>query len=101
MLDSFIWFFLLENDPINRGTKIGNFTPLLLLKQIAIPYPNDLLVIDPFAPSRRKETGSNKTRARSRSKTKSGNPILANDPHLSLDLPHFGFYAIDTPKITL
>jgi penicillin G amidase len=85
MLDKLYPDFPLENDPIIEATKIWDFTPLAISKPDSIPYPNDILVIDPL-PQPEKGTGSNNW-AVSGSKTKSGNPILANDPHLSLNLP--------------
>jgi penicillin amidase len=85
MLDKLYPDFPLENDPIIEATKIWDFTPLSISKPDSIPYPNDILVIDPL-PQPEKGTGSNNW-AVSGSKTKSGNPILANDPHLSLNLP--------------
>jgi penicillin amidase len=85
MLDKLYPDFPLENDPIIEATKVWNFTPLAIAKPDSIPYPNDLLVIDPL-PQPEKGIGSNNW-AVSGSKTKSGNPILANDLHLGLNLP--------------
>lgn len=69
---------------IESGHKWG-FKPLEVARPDSINYPDDQLLIDPL-PQPEDGTGSNNW-AVSGSKTKSGNPILANDPHLSLNLP--------------
>lgn len=85
LLDTLYPDFPLDNDPVIEATKVWDFTALPISKPDSILYPNDLLLIDPL-PQPEKGTGSNNW-AVSGSKTKSGNPILANDPHLSLNLP--------------
>lgn len=85
MLDKLYPEFPLENDPVIEATKVWDFTPLNISKPDSILFPNDLLIVDPL-PQPEKGIGSNNW-AVSGSKTKSGNPILANDPHLSLNLP--------------
>ncbi|MEB2779642.1 penicillin acylase family protein [Algoriphagus sp. C2-6-M1] len=81
---------------IEPGHKWG-FVPLSVSRPDSINYPNDQLVIDPL-PQPEEGTGSNNW-AVSGSKTKNGNPILANDPHLSLNLPSL-WYAMQltTPE---
>ncbi len=69
---------------IEPGHKWG-FKSLAVNRPDSISYPDDLLLIDPL-PQPEEGTGSNNW-AVSGSKTKSGYPILANDPHLSLNLP--------------
>lgn len=83
--------FPAENDPVIEAEKVWDFTPLQIQKPDSVNYPNDDLVIEPL-PQPEKGTGSNNW-AVSGSKTKNGNPILANDPHLSLNLPSL-WYAI-------
>ncbi len=85
MLDKLFPEFPLENDPVIEASKIWDFEPIPVTRPDSVLYPNDLLVIEPL-PQPEEGTGSNNW-AVSGSKTKSGNPILANDPHLSLNLP--------------
>lgn len=73
------------------------FKPLEVTRPDSINYPDDLLVIDPL-PQPEEGIGSNNW-AVSGSKTKSGNPILANDPHLSLNLPSLWYsMQLTTPE---
>lgn len=72
-------------DPIIETGHKWDFKPLAVTRPDSVDYPDDQLVIDPL-PQPEEGTGSNNW-AVSGSKTKSGNPILANDPHLSLNLP--------------
>ncbi|REG91467.1 penicillin acylase family protein [Algoriphagus antarcticus] len=84
-------------EPIIEPGHKWNFNPLSVTQPDSIPYPNDQLVIDPL-PQPEEGTGSNNW-AVSGSKTKSGNPILANDPHLSLNLPSLWFsMQLTTPE---
>jgi len=85
MLDKLYPEFPTESDPVIEESKTWDFTPISISKPDSITFPNDLLVIEPL-PQPEEGTGSNNW-AVSGSKTKSGNPILANDPHLSLNLP--------------
>lgn len=85
MLDKLYPDFPADNDPIIEADHIWGFSPIPVIKPDSLPFPNDLLAIDPL-PQPEKGTGSNNW-AVARSKTKNGNPILANDPHLSLNLP--------------
>ncbi|MEP2349213.1 MAG: penicillin acylase family protein, partial [Algoriphagus sp.] len=72
-------------DPVIEPGHDWGFTPATVNRPDSISYPDDLLVIESL-PQPADGTGSNNW-AVSGSKTKSGNPILANDPHLSLNLP--------------
>jgi penicillin amidase len=85
MLDKLYPEFPTESDPVIEESKTWGFAPIPISKPDSISFPNDLLVIEPL-PQPEKGTGSNNW-AVSGSKTKSGNPILANDPHLALNLP--------------
>lgn len=74
-----------ENDPIIESTKKWEFSPLTVEKPADIHYPDTSLLVDPV-PSPEPGVGSNNW-AVSAAKTLRGHPILANDPHLSLNLP--------------
>jgi len=84
-------------EPIIESGHKWDFKPLAVTRPDSISYPDDQLVIDPL-PQPEEGTGSNNW-AVSGSKTKTGNPILANDPHLSLNLPSL-WYAMQltTPE---
>ncbi len=77
--------FPTENDPIIEAEKTWDFNPIPVSKPDSINYPDNTLLIAPLTQPI-EGTGSNNW-AVSGKKTKSGNPILANDPHLSLNLP--------------
>ncbi|SFB30993.1 penicillin acylase family protein [Algoriphagus aquimarinus] len=84
-------------DPIIESGHKWNFNPLAVTRPDSINYPDDQLVLDPL-PQPEEGTGSNNW-AVSGSKTKSGNPILANDPHLSLNLPSLWYsMQLTTPE---
>ncbi|WP_339753959.1 penicillin acylase family protein [Algoriphagus aquimarinus] len=84
-------------DPIIESGHKWNFSPLAVTRPDSINYPDDQLVLDPL-PQPEEGTGSNNW-AVSGSKTKSGNPILANDPHLSLNLPSLWYsMQLTTPE---
>lgn len=72
-------------DPVIELGHKWDFVPLSVIKPDSVSYPDDMLVLDPL-PQPEEGIGSNNW-AVSGAKTKSGNPILANDPHLSLNLP--------------
>ena len=74
-----------ENDPVIEASRVWDFQPIPVSKPDSILYPNENLILDPLTQPI-EGTGSNNW-AVSGSKTKSGHPILANDPHLSLNLP--------------
>jgi penicillin amidase len=77
--------FPTENDPVIEAEKVWDFTPLQVSKPDSINYPDDALLMDPLTQPI-EGTGSNNWAVAGK-KTKNGNPILANDPHLSLNLP--------------
>lgn len=85
MLDKLFPEFPTQNDPVIEVGRIWDFEPLPISMPDSVNYPTDELVIDPL-PQPAEGAGSNNW-AVSGSKTKSGHPILANDPHLSLNLP--------------
>ncbi|MEN2281223.1 penicillin acylase family protein [Algoriphagus sp. SE2] len=85
MLDKLYPDYPNEVEPVIEIEKIWDFEPLKVTRPDSINYPNDALVMDPL-PQPVDGIGSNNW-AVSGSKTKSGNPILANDPHLGLNLP--------------
>ncbi len=89
-----------ENDPIIESSKQWNFEPLLVSKPEDILYPDSVLLVDPM-PSPEQGIGSNNW-AVSGKKTKSGHPILANDPHLSLNMPSLWFaMQLTTPDFSV
>jgi penicillin amidase len=84
-------------DPIIESGHTWGFEPVKVTRPDSISYPDDLLVIEPM-PQPADGIGSNNW-AVSGSKTKSGNPILANDPHLSLNLPSLWYsMQLTTPE---
>ncbi|MEB2777494.1 penicillin acylase family protein [Algoriphagus sp. D3-2-R+10] len=84
-------------EPIIEPGHKWDFKSLSVTRPDSINYPDDQLVIDPL-PQPEEGTGSNNW-AVSGSKTKSGNPILANDPHLSLNLPSLWYsMQLTTPE---
>ncbi len=85
MLDKLYPDFPLDNDPVIESERVWDFLPIPVTKPDSIIFPDDLLISDPL-PQPEEGTGSNNW-AVSGKKTKNGNPILANDPHLSLNLP--------------
>ncbi|MBC6367449.1 penicillin acylase family protein [Algoriphagus sp. AK58] len=74
-----------DNDPVIEKERVWDFQPLPVSKPDSIPYPDDALTLGNL-PQPIEGTGSNNW-AVGGSKTKNGKPILANDPHLSLNLP--------------
>lgn len=77
--------FPLENDPVIESTKKWDFVPLPVQRPEGIIYPDSTLLVEPL-PSPEPGIGSNNWAVAGR-KTLNGHPILANDPHLSLNLP--------------
>lgn len=71
--------------PVIESGKVWDFEPRSIEKPDSIQYPDDDLLIEPL-PQPEEGIGSNNW-AVSGAKTKSGHPILANDPHLGLNLP--------------
>jgi penicillin G amidase len=100
LMDKLFPDFPKENDPIIEATKTWEFEPLPVNVPDSIAYPDDNIVLEPL-PQPEPGIGSNNW-AVSGAKTKSGNPILANDPHLSLNLPSL-WYALQlsTPEHTV
>lgn len=92
--------FPLDNDPVIESSRIWDFTPVPITKPGNLIYPDSSLLIDPL-PSPEPGVGSNNW-AVSGKKTKNGYPILANDPHLSLNMPSL-WYAMQltTPDYTV
>lgn len=89
--------FPAANDPIIESGKVWDFEPLPVSKPDSVDYPTDAILIEPL-PQPEEGTGSNNWAVAGK-KTKNGNPILANDPHLSLNLPSL-WYAmqLSTPS---
>lgn len=84
-------------DPIIESGHKWDFKPLDVTRPDSISYPDDQLLMNPL-PQPEDGIGSNNW-AVSGSKTKSGNPILANDPHLSLNLPSLWYsMQLTTPE---
>ncbi|SIS70306.1 penicillin acylase family protein [Belliella pelovolcani] len=85
LLDKLFPLFPEENDPVIEADKTWDFTPLQVTKPEGVVYPNDSIFVKTM-PQPEPGVGSNNW-AVAGSKSASGNPILANDPHLSLNLP--------------
>lgn len=85
LLDKLFPLFPEENDPVIESDRTWDFTPLQVSKPEGIVYPNDSIFVKTM-PQPEPGVGSNNW-AVAGSKSASGNPILANDPHLSLNLP--------------
>ncbi|MHA7129365.1 penicillin acylase family protein [Algoriphagus namhaensis] len=85
MLDKLFPDFPVDNDPVIEAERVWDFEPLPVQKPDSLNYPNDLLTIDPL-PQPEEGVGSNNWAVAGK-KTKNGRPILANDPHLGLNLP--------------
>ncbi|QDH81263.1 penicillin acylase family protein [Echinicola soli] len=89
-----------SNDPVIEADHVWDFAPLPVHKPDSAVYPDFSLLIDPV-PAPEPGTGSNNWAVAGK-KTKSGHPILANDPHLGLNLPSL-WYAmqLSTPEYTV
>ena len=86
-----------ENDPVIEAERVWDFSPLAINKPDSTGYPDQTLVMTPL-PQPTEGTGSNNWAVAGR-KTKNGNPILANDPHLSLNLPSLWYsMQLTTPE---
>ncbi len=92
--------FPAENDPIIEASKKWQFKPLPVTKPENVIYPDAILLVDPL-PAPEPGIGSNNW-AVSGKKTRSGQPILANDPHLGLNMPSL-WYAmqLSTPEYSV
>ncbi|GAA0880928.1 penicillin acylase family protein [Algoriphagus jejuensis] len=84
-LDKLFPEFSSDGDPVIEAERFWDFEPIPVIKPDSIPYPEDMFKVSPL-PQPVEGTGSNNW-AVAGEKTKKGNPILANDPHLSLNLP--------------
>ncbi len=73
-----------DMDPIIPAGKTWNFEPLAVERPDSVNFP--LVFPDTKAPQPNPQNGSNNW-AVSGEKTSTGKPILANDPHLGLNLP--------------
>jgi penicillin G amidase len=97
LLDKLFPEFPEENDPVIESDKKWDFVPLEVNQPDGISYPDSNIFVD-LLPQPVEGIGSNNW-AVSGSKTKSGNPILANDPHLSLNLPSLWYVMqLSTPS---
>jgi penicillin G amidase len=86
-----------ENDPVIEAERVWDFAPIPVNRPDSISYPDDQLVIDPL-PQPMDGTGSNNWAVAGK-KTKNGHPILANDPHLGLNLPSLWYsMQLSTPE---
>ncbi|MCH7401701.1 penicillin acylase family protein [Belliella kenyensis] len=89
-----------ENDPVIESDRVWDFEPLPIDEPEELHYPSDSILLKAL-PQPTPGTGSNNW-AVSGKKTASGNPILANDPHLSMNLPSL-WYAmqLSTPDFSV
>lgn len=89
--------FPAENDPVIEAEKVWDFTPVKISKPDSVNYPDDKLLMAPLSQPM-EGIGSNNWAVAGK-KTKNGNPILANDPHLSLNLPSLWYsMQLSTPS---
>lgn len=88
-----------QNDPVIEKERVWDFDPLPVTRPEGINYPDETILAP--LPQPEEGTGSNNWAVAAK-KTKNGNPILANDPHLSLNLPSL-WYAmqLSTPSHTV
>ncbi|MCH7398354.1 penicillin acylase family protein [Belliella sp. DSM 107340] len=85
LMDKLFPLFPEENDPVIEADKSWDFEPMQVSIPDSISFPDeDVFVKTMIQPE--PGIGSNNW-AVSGSKTQSGKPILANDPHLGLNLP--------------
>lgn len=78
-----------SNDPVIESEKKWDFEPLEVKIPEGMVYPDSSIFLKTM-PNPEPGIGSNNW-AVSGTKTKSGDPILANDPHLGLNLPSLWF----------
>ncbi|AGA80601.1 penicillin acylase family protein [Echinicola vietnamensis] len=90
----------LDNDPVIEADHEWDFEPLPVHRPDSVAYPDFSLLMDPM-PAPEPGVGSNNW-AVAGEKTENGHPILANDPHLGLNLPSL-WYAmqLSTPEYTV
>lgn len=92
--------FPADNDPVIEKERVWDFQSLYPAKPDSLPYPEETLQLEALAQPT-EGTGSNNW-AVSGKKTKNGHPILANDPHLSLNLPSLWYsMQLSTPQHTV
>jgi penicillin amidase len=89
LLNKLYPLFPKENDPVIEKEKIWGFEPVEVIVPDSIFYPDDEILVNPIHQSV-PGIGSNNW-AVAPKKTKNGAAILANDPHLSLNLPSLWF----------
>ncbi|MFD2203549.1 penicillin acylase family protein [Shivajiella indica] len=89
LMDKLFPMFPEENDPVIEEERVWDFEPLKIEKPEGINYPDEEIKVKPL-PQPEPGVGSNNW-AVAPSKTKNGFAILANDPHLSLNLPSLWF----------
>jgi penicillin G amidase len=100
MLDKLFPDFPKENDPVIEAERIWNFEAQKVEKPVDLEYPHQNIFIKTM-PQPEPGTGSNNW-AVSGSKTKSGHPILANDPHLNLNAPSLWYIVqLTTPEFSV
>ncbi|WP_194774228.1 penicillin acylase family protein [Pararhodonellum marinum] len=89
--------FPLDNDPVIEPTKKWDFKPIKTNKPANLVYPDSSILFDPL-PAKEPGIGSNNWAVAGK-KTRRGYPILANDPHLGLNMPSL-WYAmqLSTPE---
>ncbi|MFD2036810.1 penicillin acylase family protein [Belliella marina] len=97
LLDKLFPLFPEENDPVIEADKAWHFEPLQVNVPDSINYPDGNIFVKTMIQPE-EGIGSNNW-AVSGTKTQSGKPILANDPHLGLNLPSL-WYAmqLSTPN---
>ncbi|AFL84918.1 penicilin amidase [Belliella baltica DSM 15883] len=100
LLNKLFPLFPEENDPVIEAEKAWDFEPLQISRPDSINYPEEDIFVKTM-PQPEPGIGSNNW-AVSGSKTQSGKPILANDPHLALNLPSL-WYAMQltTPEYSV
>ncbi|WP_304517758.1 penicillin acylase family protein [Cecembia rubra] len=100
LIDKLFPLFPEENDPVIEAEKIWDFEPLPIKKPEGIVYPDEKILVKTLAQPE-PGVGSNNWAVSPR-KTKNGAAILANDPHLSLNLPSLWFaMQLSTPQYTV
>ncbi|GAB2609108.1 penicillin acylase family protein [Belliella aquatica] len=100
LLNKLFPLFPEENDPVIEAEKVWDFEPLQISRPDSINYPEEDIFVKTM-PQPVPGIGSNNW-AVSGTKTQSGKPILANDPHLGLNLPSL-WYAMQltTPEYSV
>ncbi len=88
-----------DAEPVISADHVWDFKPVVLDTPSVSLADNQLTTV--VLPKSNPDNGSNNW-AVSGSKTKSGNPILANDPHLGLNLPSIWFVVqLHTPELNV